>query len=33
LAAGIRIAAAAVDEGRAAATLSALREQCGKTKS
>jgi anthranilate phosphoribosyltransferase len=30
LAAGMRLAAAAIDEGRAAATLTALRAQCGK---
>jgi anthranilate phosphoribosyltransferase len=33
LAAGIRMAAAAIDDGRAAATLAALRAQCGKGRS
>jgi anthranilate phosphoribosyltransferase len=33
LAAGIHMAAAAIDEGRAAATLAALRTQCGKARS
>ena len=32
LSTGIRLAAAAIDEGRAAATLAALRAQCGKVR-